>query len=159
VDTYFFFITNYYNRGFILKLIEKRWNITIAIFTSSILFGLIHIIAIPNSNTIDILLLLIGGASIGVMLSLITYFSGNIWNSALIHSVWNCLIVGRIIRISSSVSQETTSLFRFKILNENFLWTGGKFGIETSLPAILGYFSVILFMILLKKNKKLKLKT
>ncbi len=139
-------------RGFLMRLLEKRWNIIVAIFIPSVVFGLIHLIDLPSIGVIDVLLLFIVGTAVGVTFSLITYFSGNIWNAVLVHSVWNILIGAEIIKISQTVSLETPALLKYKVLNESFLWTGGSFGIEVALPATLSYLLLILLMFVFKKR-------
>ena len=48
-------------------------------------------------------------------------------------------------------------IYKYELLDTNILLTGGKFGIESALPAIIEYFLVpaIVFMLIRKKSKRL----
>ncbi len=141
-------------RGYIMKLLENRWNKAVAIFVPSLIFGLIHLPNISSIETLDVILLSVAGTSVGVMFSLITYSSRNVWSAALVHAVWNIFIIGRFIKISANIKETSNPLLRYRIENESFFWTGGNFGIEASLPATLCYISVIFIALFWWKNGK-----
>ncbi|MTI65487.1 MAG: CPBP family intramembrane metalloprotease [Firmicutes bacterium] len=143
-------IEEFFFRGFTMKLVENRWNSKIAIIIPSVTFASLHLIKDMDSSSI--LLLLIAGTTAGVMFSMITYYSNNIWNSVIVHAVWNMLIIG-IFHISSQ--SDLITVFNYVFENQNILITGGKFGIEASLPAIIGYITVITITIAIKNKKSL----
>ena len=132
-------------RGYIMKLVEIRWNRKVAAFVPSALFALLHISG--NMSIIDILQLLLAGITVGVMFSSVTYAKDTVNNSIVIHGVWNFFILGII---GISVKPDTTPLVSYVIRSENIWITGGTFGIESGLPAIIGYCIVILFAVLSK---------
>lgn len=132
-------------RGYIMKLVEIRWNKKVSTFVPSALFALLHISA--SMSIIDILQLLLAGITVGVMFSSVTYAKDTVNNSIVIHGVWNFFILGII---GISVKPNTTPLVSYVIRSENMWITGGTFGIESGLPAIIGYCIVILFAVLSK---------
>lgn len=142
-------------RGIIMKALEKRWGKVISIMVPSIIFGLIHAIGM-NMNIMDILLLFIAGTSVGIMFSLIVYESGSIWSSAIVHGFWNVIMIGNILDID--VVYNENAIFSYKLLSKSFILTGGKFGVESSIISVLGYVTVIIFALLLMKNRSKKLK-
>ena len=81
------------------------------------------------------------------MFSSVTYTKDTVNNSIVIHGVWNFFILGII---GISVKPDTTPLLSYVIRSENMWITGGTFGIESGLPAIIGYCIVILFAVLRK---------
>ena len=125
-------------RGYIMKLVEIRWTRTIAAFVPSALFGLLH--TTGGMDIIDILQLLLAGITVGVMFSSVTYAKDTVNNSIVIHGLWNFFILG-IAGISLKPDQNV--LLSYVIHSENRWITGGRFGIESGLPAIIGYGVVI----------------
>jgi membrane protease YdiL (CAAX protease family) len=137
-------------RGFIMHLLEIRWNKYIAIIVPSFIFGVLHILNMDNPNMVDVVMLLIAGTCVGVMFSLISYQSGSIWPSAIVHGIWNLIIIGGIFEISNEPAR---SLFNYTIHSNSTLITGGAFGIEASVPAVIGYGIVIILAIVLQRKK------
>lgn len=141
-------------RGVIMTVLEKQWGRGIAILVPSFIFGMLHAIG-KDLRVIDFLLLLIGGTCVGIMFSLIVIKSGSIWNSVLVHAIWNITIIGNVLHIGAFHNQN--SMYSYKLYSDSLLLTGGRFGIEVSSVAILGYASVIIYTFLtMKRNKKLE---
>lgn len=134
-------------RGLIMHVLELKWGKPVAIVAPSVLFGLLHIFSMKAPTGVDVLLLLITGTGVGIMFSLIAIQSGSIWSSAIVHGIWNLIIIGGILEISIEPS---SSIFTYKLISDSKLLTGGAFGIESSLPAIIGYGIVILIAVLLR---------
>lgn len=123
-------------RGVIMGLIEDRWNKKIAIFVPSILFGLLHILG--NELTIvSTIQLIIAGSIVGILFSLVTIESNSIWNSAIVHSIWNSIFVGGILNIG--VKNDPKAIYNIVLKSQNTLITGGDFGVEASIIAIIAY--------------------
>lgn len=139
-------------RGVLMSALEQRWNRSVAIIIPSVMFALSHIIG-ADLNFISILQLLVAGSTVGIMFSLITYESGNIWNSAFVHAVWNMTIIGGILHIG--VGANKNFLFNYVLESKSFAVTGGDFGIEASVIAIIGYALLSVLAVLLMKKKKL----
>lgn len=137
-------------RGLIMRTLEVRWGRTVAVIVPSTLFGALHIINMENPNVTDILMLLFAGTAVGVMFSLIAIQSGSIWTSAIVHGIWNLVIIGGILGIGV---ESAPAIFKYRLTSESTLLTGGKFGIEASLPAVIGYGVVILIALLLLNKK------
>lgn len=136
-------------RGIIMRIAETRWGKTVAVIAPSVLFALIHLIRMEAFNVTDIFMLTIAGTCVGVMFSLIAIQSCSVWASAAVHGVWNLVIIGGVLEIS--VNPYDTSIFTYTLTSESVLMTGGAFGIESSLPAIVGYAAVILLILI--KNR------
>lgn len=137
-------------RGFILHLLEMRWGKTIAVFVPSVLFGLLHIFNMDAPDVIDILMLVIAGTGVGIMFSLITIHGSSIWSSAIVHGIWNLIIIGGILEIGV---KPYSSIFTYTLESKSNLLTGGAFGIESSLPAVIGYGVVIMILLILNRKK------
>ena len=137
-------------RGLIMRLLEVRWNKYAAIIVPSVLFGLLHIFNMENFNIIDILILLIAGTSVGIMFSMIAYQSGSIWPGAVVHGIWNLIIVGGILEISTIPGK---SIYTYTLNSNSTVLTGGAFGIESSLPAIIGYGLIIVIAWILQRRE------
>ena len=138
-------------RGVIMSTLEYRFNKIAAITVPSVLFGLIHIVG-RDLDFFSIIQLIIAGSIVGILFSLVTYETGNIWNNALIHAVWNMIIIGGILNIGDTSSEY--AIYNYVLDSESFLITGGDFGIEASIVAILAYAIFIGVAVLLMKKKK-----
>ncbi|MGH0053002.1 MAG: CPBP family intramembrane glutamic endopeptidase [Sphaerochaetaceae bacterium] len=123
-------------RGIIMTALEKRWNRTIAIFVPSVLFAVLHVLG-RQLDFSSVLLLLISGTCVGVLFSLITIQSGSIWNSVIVHVVWNTIVIGGIVTIGTTNSPD--SMYSYVLDSRSLFLTGGDFGIEASSISIAGY--------------------
>lgn len=138
-------------RGMIMSALEYRWNQYAAIVVPSVLFAVLHIAGNPLSFT-SFMQLLIAGSIVGILFSLVTYESGNVWNSAVMHGVWNMMIIGGILHIGDSA--DTDSVYHYVLDTKACLITGGDFGIEASIVSILAYVVFILLAIVLIGRQK-----
>ena len=66
--------------------IEKKTNINIAIISTAIFFGAIHLLN-GGLNVTSFFLLLISGSLVGIMFGLATYKFNTIWASITLHFV------------------------------------------------------------------------
>ena len=140
-------------RGLIMHLLEDRWNKTIAVVAPSVCFGLLHILNMQAPKLLDIIVLAIAGTTVGIMFSLIAMESGSIWASALVHGLWNLVIIGDILEIGVD---SLSSIYVYTLTSRSTLLTGGAFGIESSLPSIIGYIVVICIALILLKGQNRK---
>lgn len=138
-------------RGVILNLLKEKWNIKVAVLIPSVLFGLVHIIGMDFS-IISSLLVLIAGTMVGIMFSMVAIESGSVWNSGIVHSLWNILIIGGGLSISEKADEY--SVMTYVLDSKDFVFTGGEFGIESSIIALLGYVIVTLAAICMIKKKR-----
>jgi len=123
-------------RGVIMSLLEYRFNKITAVVVPSVLFGCLHILG-NELDAVSVVQLLIAGSMVGVLFSLVTYESGNIWNSALIHGVWNMVMVGGILQIGDTANEG--AVCNYVLETKSVLLTGGDFGVEASVVAVAAY--------------------
>lgn len=135
-------------RGLIMSALEYRFNKAVAVIAPSVLFGAMHIIGndLDARSTVQ---LLTAGSIVGILLSLVAYESGNIWNGALIHAVWN--IVDGILHIGNSAYHG--AVYNYVLDTDSFLLTGGDFGIEASIVSVGAYMLFIVLVLVLCRKK------
>lgn len=138
-------------RGVILHLIKAKWGPTAAVLLPSVLFGAVHIIGMDFSP-VSCLLVLSAGTMVGIMFSLIALEGGSVWNSGLVHALWNILMIGGILSIGEA--PDPYSVMTYVLNTRNFLLTGGEFGVEASAIAAAGYCAVSLLALMLLKKKR-----
>ncbi|MBM7687299.1 CPBP family intramembrane glutamic endopeptidase [Defluviitalea raffinosedens] len=137
-------------RGIMLNVVEKKFNKKVAIIIPSLLFGIAHLIGI-NFSLLNWALVIIAGTMAAIMLALITYESKSIWNSAIVHAVWNFVIIGGVISVGTELNHY--SLYSYILESKSFALTGGEFGIEASIIAVSGYCLVSLLILLANRKK------
>lgn len=130
-------------RGFIMTLLENRWNKYIAVLAPSFLFSLLHIPSMEYFTVGGILLLVISGTLAGVMFSLAAYQGKSISSGAFMHAVWNFVMVTDILHITTAEGTYGNPVFSVIVPSDSIWLTGGGFGVEASLIAVIGYFLVI----------------
>ncbi len=130
-------------RGYIMKLVEVKWNKYIAIIMPSFLFSLAHIPSMGDFNSISLLLLICSGTLVGGLFSLIAYKDHSIWGAALVHALWNFIMCGDIVHIYFGESLSEKAIFSILLPLQNPLLTGASFGAEASILAIMGYALII----------------
>lgn len=123
-------------RGIMMRVIEKRFSKKIAVIVPSVLFGFVHIIGM-GFNFLSCVLVLIAGTMVGIMFSLIASETNSIWNSAIVHVFWNIIIIGGILWIG--IEYNESSMFSYVLDSKSIFLTGGEFGIESSIVAVIGY--------------------
>ena len=141
-------------RGVIMSLIRERWNTKAAILVPSVLFASVHLIGM-NFSVLSCILVLMAGTMVGVMFSMIAMESDSVWNSGIVHSIWNIIIIGGGLGISEKVSED--SVMTYVLHSKSFVITGGEFGIEASVIALIGYIVVTLitFVMIKRRTKNL----
>lgn len=128
-------------RGLLMNAVIKKWGKAAGVLAPSVLFASLHIIGMDFS-LLSCAQVMIGGTMVGVMLSLIALEGRSVWDSAVVHGVWNMIIIGGGLTIGTEVNEYSVSSYVLE--TRNFLLTGGEFGIESSVVAILGYIAVSL---------------
>ncbi len=129
-------------RGYVMKFLEAKWSKAVAVLLPSVVFGLLHMMSMDEFSVESLLLLLCAGTAVGAMFSLITIESKSVWSAVVVHAVWNFCMIGRILDISTR--HDARSVYSFLLSSENILITGGGFGVESSVVAVVGYVLVIL---------------
>ena len=141
-------------RGFIMTLLEWKWSKRAAILAPSLLFGLAHIPSMEYFTVSGVVLLLISGTLVGVMFSLAAYRENSVSSSALMHAVWNFFMVTDVLHITTASGAYGAPLFSVTIPSQSIWLTGGGFGVEASLIAVIGYL-LACALIVFAKNKRL----
>jgi len=141
-------------RGIIMGTLEREYNLKVAVLVPSILFGLVHIIG-NELSILSTIQLVIAGTFVGIMFSLIEYESGNFWNNAIVHALWNMSTIG-LCHIGFEADEN--SVFTLIINMKSTIVSGGDFGVESSVISVVGYTIVIILALYLicksKKNKQ-----
>lgn len=127
-------------RGVIMGMLEQRIGRVKAVLLPSILFAVVHMVG-SSFDVMSMLQLLVSGRLVGILFSLIAMESGSIWNSALVHGIWNMVMAGGILHIGKAIDSQ--ALYNWVLNTDETLWTGGEFGAEASLIAITVYLLVI----------------
>ena len=139
-------------RGVIMSLIRERWNTKVAILVPSVLFASVHLIGM-NFSAMSCILVLAAGTMVGIMFSMIAMESDSVWNSGIVHSIWNIIIIGGGLGISEKVNEY--SVMTYVLDSKSFAITGGEFGIEASVIALIGYVVVTLIaFVMIKRRQK-----
>ncbi|MDD6193544.1 MAG: type II CAAX endopeptidase family protein [Lachnospiraceae bacterium] len=138
-------------RGVIMGLLKERWNTAVAIFVPSVLFAAVHLIGMDFTLT-SCLLVLVAGTMVGIMFSLIALEGNSVWNSGIVHALWNIVIIGGGLAIGGEMDEY--SVMTYVLQSKSLVLTGGEFGIESSGIALVGYLVVTTFTLCLIKRAK-----
>lgn len=138
-------------RGIIMNAIEKRFNKKAAIFVPSLLFGFVHILG-RNFELVSCMLVVFAGTMVGIMFSLIAFEEKSIWNSAIVHTIWNLVILGNILSIGTTFNEN--SLYSYIFETKPFVLMGGEFGIESSIIAVAGYCLMSVFVLVSNRKRR-----
>ena len=138
-------------RGIIFRSLEKAWNTKIAVIVPSVLFGIVHILG-KSFSVGSALLVILAGTAVGIMFSMITIESGSIWCNGLVHAFWNMIIIGDGLSIGEKADK--LSVANYVLDTNKFALTGGEFGIESSVVALVGYIIVTVIAVYMIKREK-----
>lgn len=128
-------------RGLLMNVVIKKCGRAVGILAPSVLFASLHIIGM-NFSLLSCVQVMAAGTMVGVMFSLITLEGRSVWNSAIVHGVWNMIIIGGGLTVGMELNEYSVSSYVLE--TRAFLLTGGEFGIESSVIAIVGYIVVSL---------------
>ena len=147
-------------RGMIFRYMQRSAGLKAAVILPSLLFACAHIMNMESFNLTDLVLLILAGSSVAVMFTLFALKSDSIYPGASAHAVWNTLIIGGVFGIGDMVNgMGNDSYIIIPIQSTNKLLTGGNFGVEAALPAIIGYIAVALMIGFLVKKEGAKAKS
>ena len=138
-------------RGVILNATRRAWGTKMAVVFPSMLFGLVHILGREFSLG-NCLLVVLAGTMVGVMFSLIALESGSVWNGAVVHALWNVVIIGGGLAIGERADEY--SVMTYVLSTKGFAITGGEFGVESSVISLAGYLLVALIALVWIWQKK-----
>lgn len=140
-------------RGVIMSLLRERWNTKAAILVPSVLFASVHLIGM-NFSALSCVLVLLAGTMVGIMFSMIALESDSVWNSGIVHSVWNIVIIGGGLDIGEKAN--AYAVMTYVLDAKSFAITGGEFGIEASVIALVGYIAVTLIAFVMIKRRPIQ---
>ena len=135
-------------RGFLLGYLEKKYGFVFAVIISSLLFGAPHLLSVDVFSMALIIQVSLFITLYGVILSMIVYYTENIWNTISIHISWNT-ITGLIINQGDAVE----SNFVLQLKGKSLLWYGGDYGLDISIVGLIGI-SIFGFLVIIYKRKK-----
>ena len=98
-------------------------------------------------------LLLAGGTLVGVMFSVAAEKGGSVANSALLHTLWNLVMITDILHVATPEGSWGRPLAAVTVTRGGLLFTGGPFGVEVSLFALMGYGAVCAAILLLERGR------
>jgi membrane protease YdiL (CAAX protease family) len=141
-------------RGGLMHFLEIRFGRVAAVLVPSVLFGLIHVLNLISGTVpfglMDVLQLICAGSLVGMMFSIIAIAADSVFMSAIVHGIWNLVIIGQIIAVAPSPA----GIITYVIESESTLLNGGALGIEASVPATIGYVVVIVIALIIMKSKQ-----
>lgn len=141
-------------RGVILNALKERWNIKVAVVVPSLLFGAVHILG-QDFSIGSGLLVMIAGTMAGVMFSMVAIESGSVWNSGIVHAVWNIVMIGGGLAVGERMDKY--SVMTYVLDSKTFAITGGEFGIESSVISLIGYIIIVgIACIMIRLSKKVR---
>ena len=117
-------------RGVLFRMIDDRWNTAVALIVSALVFGAMHL---PNQGATLWSAFAIA-VEAGLLLGAAYKFSGTLWLPIGIHGAWN-YTQGNILGFAVSGNPVADKVFSPVITGPDWI-TGGVFGAEASVPAV-----------------------
>ncbi len=117
-------------RGVLFRMIDDRWNTAVALIVSALVFGAMHL---PNQGATLWSAFAIA-VEAGLLLGAAYKYSGTLWLPIGIHWAWN-YTQGNILGFAVSGNPVADKVFSPVITGPDWV-TGGVFGAEASVPAV-----------------------
>ena len=117
-------------RGVLFRMIDDRWNTAVALVVSALVFGAMHL---PNQGATLWSAFAIA-VEAGLLLGAAYKYSGTLWLPIGIHWAWN-YTQGNILGFAVSGNPVADKVFSPVITGPDWI-TGGVFGAEASVPAV-----------------------
>ena len=129
-------------RGYLMNRIAALKGKWVGVFINSLFFTIFHI-ANPSSSYLSSLNIYI----IGVVLSLIFWYTDNIIIVGIFHGTWN-VIIGVVLGINLSGINISYSIFKIILNSNNKVVIGGEFGIEASIITTIFFvlFGIVIYI-------------
>ncbi len=142
-------------RGMILKVFQEGFGKKYAVIISGLLFAVQHFAVIDTSDYAKVVLAIISIGIIGIALALVTYQTGSIWSSVVIHAMYN-ILSGESQILHIDVEQNFPAIWMYTVNSKNPLLIGinGSVGFTAAVPAMVGFTSIIFMVIYYDKKKK-----
>lgn len=133
----------FFFRGVLMGYLEKKYGLLWAILIPSLLFGPPHLLNVENPSITLIIQFTLFALIFGIVVSLLVYYTNNIWNSISVHAAWN-IITSFIIKQDATIN----SNFILQLKAKSLLLTGGEYGIGISVIGLAGYSIIGIILIL-----------
>jgi len=140
------FIEEIVFRGILFRIIEEALGSWVAIVLSSLFFGFSHL---TNDNA-SLFAAIAISIEAGVLLAAAYMLTRRLWLVIGMHIAWN-FVLGGIFGLAVS-GEKIPGLLKTELVGTKLL-TGGEFGVESSLVAILVCGSLALFMLILAHQR------
>lgn len=140
-------------RGIIFRIIEQQYGSYIALIISAVIFGALHLF---NADSTWISAVCVGIEG-GLLMGAAYIYARSLWFPIAIHFSWNFIQSGIFGAITSG-NELTGSLFTTSISGSNLI-TGGTFGPEGSIQAVVLCLLGALLLLHLGKKKLIILKS
>lgn len=137
-------------RGIIFRIVEERLGSYISLLITAIIFGALHL-ANPHSTLLSGLCV---GIEAGFLMGVAYIYARNLWFPIAIHFAWNFVQSGIFGAITSG-NEKTSSLITTKITGSP-LFTGGEFGPEGTIQAIIFCLLASILLMILSENKVIR---
>lgn len=134
-------------RGVVFRLLRGRWGTTVALGISAVLFGLVHLVN-PDASLWGAFAIMIEA---GIMLGAAYLATGSLWLAIGVHFGWNFAITGLFGSVTSG-SEARESLVTATSSGPDWL-SGGSFGPEASIVAILVCSAAIVVFLVVARNR------
>jgi uncharacterized protein len=134
-------------RGIVFRIVEEKLGSYISLLITAIIFGALHL-ANPNSTLLSGLCV---GIEAGFLMGTACIYARNLWFPIAIHFAWNFMQSGIFGAITSG-NEKTSGLLTTNITGSQLI-TGGEFGPEGTIQAILFCALAAIVLLQLSKNK------
>jgi len=135
-------------RGIIFRMIWQRWGVAIALAVSALMFGFIHYLN-PSSSIWTSLAIALEA---GLLLGAAYVWSDDLWLPIGIHWGWN-FIEGPVLGLPVSGALPGYSILTLEVSGSELI-TGGAFGPEGSLTAVVTGLAITAFFLVGASRKK-----
>ena len=134
-------------RGIIFRIVEEKLGSYISLIITAIIFGALHL-ANPNSTLLSSFCV---GIEAGFLMGVAYMYARNLWFPIAIHFAWNFMQSGIFGTITSG-SEKTSSWLTTNITGSP-LFTGGGFGPDATIQAIIFCSLASMHLLILSGNK------
>ena len=136
-------------RGVLFRLIDDRWNTTVALLVSALVFGAAHFIN-PGATWWSSLAIAVEA---GLLLGAAYKFSGNLWLPIGIHWIWN-YVQGYVLGFAVSGIPVGSKILS-PVISGSDLLTGGVFGAEASVISVgIGLILAVILLMLAPDDRR-----
>jgi membrane protease YdiL (CAAX protease family) len=127
-------------RGMVIREWATRWGWLVASLAGGLYFGVMHIGGISHPTIVSILQVIIAATAVTLLFVALYVRSHSLWLSIGFHIGWNFSLIS-LLGTPMSGNLSSYSLYQLSISGSD-VWTGGEFGIESSVITIVTYLAV-----------------